>query len=446
MANSANLHHANARQSNLKSGSDKKSTDAMPVYPSETGYQQRKDLHSPRNNNIIPVSRKPVNRVPAYSLVSSEKMKNVKTKQLKHHHISQKISLEILTGRLLPGQRIPTEQELAKAFGASRPTVGRALRELQNQGLICRRQGAGSFVNAPENNKLRKIGALMGFCHDTADRGIFGNLLSELSHACTLNNYSFVLTNYPADDDEDIRIKHARMTCTELIKQQVDSVLFMPMDLSVKNEHVNHEIASSVDKAGISLVLLDRDIYRTPNRSRFDRVGANNELAAQVLTQHLINNGCRKIDMVMCMDIPPSVQERMTGYQKVLLDNGLGPTPQQYHKIDTHDLETVERCLDSTKADALLCINDEVAALVMRSLLRRGIKVPEDVKVVGFDDLPISSYLPVPLTTVRQPVKDIAHEAFRTIATRLEDPGMAAKDVLLKAELVIRESCGSKLL
>ncbi len=415
----------------------------LPKYPSEKTDGHKKSLQAtpkPGKLHILPKDGKVAR---PYSVVNLHDMKNIKTKQLKHHEIITYLSEEIAKGGFQPGQRIPTEHELAKAFNASRPTIGKALRDLQKQGLIYRKQGAGSFVSAHEDEQLCKIGSLMGFCHDTADSGIFGSLLSEISHVCTLNNYSFVLTNYPAGDDEKILIRHAKRTCIELIKQQVDAVLFMPMDLSPENFHINHEIAVAIEDAGIVLVLLDRDIYKTPQRSKYDRVGANNELAAQVLTQHLIDQGCKKIDVVTCCKLPPSVEERIDGYQKAMIENGLNPKQEQFYKIDTHQWHSVEECLATTQADALLCINDEVAALIMRGLLAKGVKIPEETKIVGFDDLPISSYLPIPLTTVRQPVKDIAHEAFRTMITRREDPNMPAKDVLLTAQLIVRESCGA---
>lgn len=372
-------------------------------------------------------------------------MKKVMGRQLKHQIVLERVRAEILgQGQLRPGQKIPTEQELAKSFGVSRPTVARALRELQQQGLISRRQGAGSFLSIQKPAATRKVGALMGFSQQTAQQGIFGTLFSELSHLCALNNYTFFMNNYPAGDDEQMVIKHARRTCETLIAQNVNAVMFIPVDVSERNAHINEDLAYMMDQAGIAVILIDRDIFQPPRRSKFDRVGINNELAAQALTQHLFESGCRKIDMVVCRDMPASVVERIDGYEKALLHNGITPSPDQIHRIDTHDLTTIEKCVQQIQADALVCINDEVAALMMRALLRKGVQIPEQMKIVGFDDLPIASYLPVPLTTMRQPVKEIALEAFRIMQNRLEDPTMIARDILLYSQLVVRESCGGR--
>ena len=80
----------------------------------------------------------------------------------------------------------------------------------------------------------------------------------------------------------------------------------------------------------------------------------------------------------------------------------------------------------------------------MNFLLHNGIRIPEDVRVVGFDDLPTNQYLPVSLTTIRQPVKALALESVRTMLNRIENPDMAARDILVKTELVVRASCGCK--
>lgn len=373
-------------------------------------------------------------------------MKQVLGQQLKHQIILERIRTEILAqGRVRPGQKIPTEQELAKTFGVSRPTVARALRELQSQGLISRRQGSGSFINIPKAVETRKIGTLMGFSQQIAQQGIFGTLFSELSHLCALNNYVFLMNNYPTGDDEELAIQHARCTCEKLIAQKVDAVVFIPVDVSERNQQINEELAEMMDHSNVAVVLIDRDIYSPPRRSKFDRVGINNELASQILTEHLFKMGCHKIDMIVCRDMPASVVERIDGYEKALLHHGITPSAEQIHKIDTHDQKTIKECVRSLQADAVVCVNDEVAALIMREALRTGIRIPDELKIVGFDDLPIASYLPVPLTTVRQPVKEIAQEVFRIIQNRLENPGMIARDILLYSQIVIRESCGANL-
>jgi len=90
--------------------------------------------------------------------------------------------------------------------------------------------------------------------------------------------------------------------------------------------------------------------------------------------------------------------------------------------------------------DGLFCYNDDMAVGALKALSEAGIRVPEDVRLVGFDNLPISEYLPCPLTTVAQPVSDIAESAVQMCRRRLKDPGSKPQRLIFPASLVVRET------
>ena len=92
--------------------------------------------------------------------------------------------------------------------------------------------------------------------------------------------------------------------------------------------------------------------------------------------------------------------------------------------------------------DALVCANDKIAGGVMHALLNQGVRIPEDVRIVGIDDVAYASLLPVPLTTVHQPCHDIGESALDAMLERLDRPKAPARNVLLDCWLVVRESCG----
>lgn len=372
---------------------------------------------------------------------------NTKTKKrdIKHNHITEKLFQDIVHGHYAPGEKIPTEEELAKVFGASRPTVGRALRELQRKGIIKRRQGAGSFVSFTGTNKEQSVGILMGFSQATAERGIFGSLLSEISNACSLNNFNLILKNFPSDNNEETIIRHARKSCADFVRQKVNSVVFMPLDLEDKDANLNIEIVDTFERAGVTVVLLDRDIYSEGKRSKYDRVGTNNYQASFAMTEHLLDLGYKDIDLVTIKYRPSTVCDRIEGYEKAMARHGLNHTSSRIHSIHPMNASAINAYLDQMEAEAILCTNDSLAALFMREILARGVQIPEDVKIVGFDDSPIASLLPVGLTTMRQPVQAIAEEVLRTIKTRLEYPDLPARDISISSTLVVRDSCGAKL-
>ncbi len=105
----------------------------------------------------------------------------------------------------------------------------------------------------------------------------------------------------------------------------------------------------------------------------------------------------------------------------------------------------VEKIVSKNKPDALVCVNDRLAAVIMKALLKMGYSIPEDIRLVGFDDMPFVEYLPVRLTTVRQPVDAMAREAVRTLLDRIDTPKLPARDIVLTGKIVVRESCGCHL-
>jgi len=95
--------------------------------------------------------------------------------------------------------------------------------------------------------------------------------------------------------------------------------------------------------------------------------------------------------------------------------------------------------------DAVVCASDLTAAQLIRTIEKSKIRVPNDVRVVGFDDAKYATLVSVPLTTVQQPCRDIAITAFQTRLSRIAEPTLPARNILLAPRLVVRESCGAYL-
>jgi DNA-binding LacI/PurR family transcriptional regulator len=234
----------------------------------------------------------------------------------------------------------------------------------------------------------------------------------------------------------------------------VAGVFFTPLELTDGADSINEEIASLLDSAGIAVVLLDRDISDSYHRSKYDIVGINNEQSALILTHHLIELGCRKIDFISGPSHTTSIVERGRGYRAALEENNILYEEKRVHSFYSKDLrnaatdqagEELIRLVKEQETEAFVCVNDDTAADMINFFVRNGIRVPEDIRIVGFDDLPTSQYLPVSLTTVRQSVNALAVESVRTMLNRIEHPDVLAREILVNTELIVRDSCGSKL-
>ncbi|HEY3863026.1 MAG TPA: substrate-binding domain-containing protein, partial [Verrucomicrobiae bacterium] len=95
--------------------------------------------------------------------------------------------------------------------------------------------------------------------------------------------------------------------------------------------------------------------------------------------------------------------------------------------------------------DALLCASDHIAAQVSQNFSRLGIRVPQDMRLAGFDNVRFASLLTIPLTTVEQPCHEIAVTAFNALRERIKNPALPPRTLVLTPRLIVRETCGACL-
>jgi LacI family transcriptional regulator len=368
------------------------------------------------------------------------------TSEPRHREISRQLLAEIAAGKYGPSGRLPSEAQLVKRFGVSRPTVGRALRDLQDQGLIERRVGSGSYVRsspAASSSGERQLGLLIPGLGSTE---IFEVICGELAGLARVHDYTLLWggSAHPRPQDE-AAAAGAEELCEQFIQRKVTGVFFAPQEHSARMEEVNHALAERLRQAGVAVVLLDRDLGAFPARSDFDLVGVDNFAGGYLLAEHLIKLGCRRLAFVARPLSAPTVSLRIAGSREAILDHHL-PVPPDFVRVGEPDDPQLARDLAAGReVDAVVCANDRTAALLMRSLNREGVRVPRDVRVVGFDDVRYATLLSVPLTTIHQPCREIAVAAFHAMRERIADPALPPRSFVLSPRLVVRESCGAYL-
>lgn len=168
----------------------------------------------------------------------------------------------------------------------------------------------------------------------------------------------------------------------------------------------------------------------------------DNREAAYVATQHLIELGHRRIAHISGRADHPDAIERKSGYMKALEDAGIEPVPELVVEGNFRrqsGVLAVDMLLSRGIAfSAIFAANDQMAYGTRLALYRRGIRVPEDLSLVGFDDEPAAAFMIPPLTTVRQPAVALGIEAVKLILARLK--GQPLSPAKLEAELIVRES------
>jgi DNA-binding LacI/PurR family transcriptional regulator len=238
--------------------------------------------------------------------------------------------------------------------------------------------------------------------------------------------------------------QQAESLCRYLISRRVAGVFFAPVEHTPNQDAVNLRIAGELAEAGIPIVLVDRCIRRYPDRSRYDLVAIDNARAGYRMTRHLMEAGARRIVFAARPGAAPTVEARHAGYREALWRCKLEAEPQLHLELE-HDFSGHLRdFMLSVRPDGIVCANDLTAARLMHELLKLGFRVPEDVRIAGINDVKYARFLPVPLTTLRQPCQELGAAAMKVMLERLDSPDAPARDVLLDCELVVRQSCGTK--
>ena len=110
---------------------------------------------------------------------------------------------------------------------------------------------------------------------------------------------------------------------------------------------------------------------------------------------------------------------------------------------EPNDAEFIKNMLSPTPPNAIICSNDQTAAKLIQTLSLLGVRLPQDVRVVGFDDVRYATLLSVPLTTIRMPCRAIGRAAVRAMQERIRHPNRTPQEILLPFRLVVRQSCGA---
>lgn len=358
----------------------------------------------------------------------------------KHKRVFDHLLNSIQSGELKPGDRLPSEAELGKLFEASRITVAKAVHDLQRMGLVTRRPGAGTHVQQPVQAGGRTFGLLI------PELGIT-EIFEPICHGMMRTKFArpdALLWGNAGTATREMA-KEAEQLMQFFIAQKVAGVFFAPIELVAEKDAVNRRLARSLERAQIPVVLLDRCYMPYPERSAHDLVGIDNRRAGYVVTAHLLAHGAQSVVFLGEEYAANTVDARITGFHEALRASGRAPRECSVWRGSPQDEAFVGRMLDESKADAVVCANDLTAAHLMQTLIGMGRRIPEEIRITGFDDNKYASLLPVPLTTIHQDTTGLGATAMAVMLERLEHPELPPRDLLVPFKLVVRKSCGTHL-
>ena len=242
------------------------------------------------------------------------------------------------------------------------------------------------------------------------------------------NNYAIIMCNFAQDE------KKEKMYLDILQSEAIDGLIAAPA-------HERDNKVIKLVKDGLPIVCFDRDLIGVD----VDVVLVNNRDGAFSAVDHLAKSGYKRIAHISGLAQIPSSQLREKGYREALEANGLPFDPKLVKHGDSKHDSGVRLCDEllslPNPPDAIFTGNNLITLGALETIHKRGVKIPQEVAIIGFDDMYWSISLNPPLTAVFQPAYEIGRRSGELLIQRIKDPKRPTIQMMLSAQLMIRSSC-----
>jgi LacI family transcriptional regulator len=280
-----------------------------------------------------------------------------------------------------------------------------------------------ALARSLKNNRTHTIGMMIPNCSNP----FFAELIRGIEDTCFAADFNVILCN--SDDDANKQRKYIRV----LTEKQVDGLIIF-------SSGGDTELSQLLREIEMPRILLDREVEQV----NADLVEVDHEAGAWIATRHLIDLGHKRIACITGpLDLAPA-RQRLNGYRRAIAEAGLPVTPMW--EIDggfTSEMgySAMQRLLVlSQKPSAVFASNDLMAIGAICAGTAHGLRVPEDISVVGFDDIALAAYSSPPLTTVVQPKHQLGAMAASFLIERIAQPDRPLRREILQPKLSLRKS------
>ncbi len=262
----------------------------------------------------------------------------------------------------------------------------------------------------------------------------FNTMIDEIEQVLEKNEYYLILISAQNSPQKE------KLYLDKVRKTRVDGLLVLSGTVDISDNMIQE-----LSQDNMPMVLIARrDTYQS-----ISSVDTDESVGGFLATEHLIDLGHRDI-----MHITPpcprlDAEDRLRGYRRAMQKHGLGIKCWIEKGVETMEggYETMTNVLDRGKnPTAVFAFNDRMAFGVMNAIRDKGLEIPEDIAVVGFDDIPFAVYSYPSLTTVRQPIAEMGKRGVELLLGDIKEEGSKKRQhVVLESELIIRKSSGLKL-
>ncbi|HOA24319.1 MAG TPA: LacI family DNA-binding transcriptional regulator, partial [Aggregatilineales bacterium] len=333
-----------------------------------------------------------------------------------------------------------TLEDIARMAGVSRSTVSRVLNEHPNVRQEVRERvwevirRTGYHPNAAARTLASQRSWVIGLVLPRSVSSFFTDpyfphLTQGIAQACNQHNYTLSLFLVATKEDEEKIFPRVSR------KGSLDGIL-------VQSGEIGDQLIDRLVESSVPLVIIGRP-FHTEGVSYID---VDNVSAAETAVRHLLELGRRRIGLISGPFNTTVGRDRYDGYLHALASYGIDVDRALVAEADFTEVGgyTAMQRLLPAKPDAVFAASDLMAIGAMRAARDAGLRVPEDIAFVGFDDLPIATMASCPLTTIRQPVAEFGVKAVETLIDVIENGLEPPRQVIMGTELVVRASSGAE--
>jgi len=335
-----------------------------------------------------------------------------------------------------------TLEDIAKLVGVHRSTVSRVVNGAPNVSPEVRKRvlkaihDTGYHPNAAARSLATQHSGIIGLVLPQSVGSFFSDpyfplLTQGIAFGC--NNHDLTLSLFLVGSKEDEEKILPRISRHGML----DGLL-------IQTGHPDDLIIQRVKKFSIPSVLLGRPFDSEGNTY----IDVDNVQAAFNATRHLIDQGYRRIATITGNHDSTVTLDRLEGYHKALGGAGIPVDEALVAEGSFTEISGYQAMqkLIATRPDAVFAASDSMAVGAMRAVQEAGLRIPEDIAFIGFDDVPLATLTKIKLTTIRQPILKFGIKAVELLIDIIENGTKPARRIIMDTELVIRDSCGANLI
>ncbi|OXS61710.1 GntR family transcriptional regulator [Cohnella sp. CIP 111063] len=357
----------------------------------------------------------------------------------KYIQLKEEILSWIASGRYRPGDKLPSENELAEQFALSRQTVRQSLGELVQEGWLAREQGKGTFVGRQSPERRASSGnRTVGIITTSISDYIFPSIVRGVESALKDKGYRLLLSS------TDHRKDRERECLEMMLSHSVCALIVEPTKSAEGNPNFDNYMA--IEDHGIPMLMINE---RYPDLE-CPGVRVDDDAGGYMAADYLLGLGHRNIAGFFKTDDMQGVR-RMKGFIRACRDRNLAPDASTIVRYSTEDKgERPQRMLremllSEQRPTGIVCYNDQLAVSLLDTIRELGLRIPEDLSMIGYDDSFLATATEIKLTTIEHPKSELGERAANLLVSVLENGEQPpAKDVLYAPKLIVRQSAAEK--